>query len=335
MKLVFWLLALIIVLSPPVASAKDLKEYGTDCEKIGFKPKTPAYGKCILELSREDVNITPQKKVEQPNVINETTNVLPAGFVRTKTLGTAGSIVRYSDRTSRLNGVGTLIWSRAENRAYWGAANAVCTASTALGFAAGTWRLPTQQELSGLYNEGTSALVTQGWTLFDRWSATTAGAGRHYVVYLDFGAVYLDIDSVDFYVTCVHEEKPEPVVLETQQNQSLPPKAERVASWKFMENNQMGALYYDENSIEQNESKITVWLYVNYNSRTPTGESSTTVRTQFECGKNTAQDLYIRHFSEKNLNNELTEKSGVLSKPSYKLTSNSPLVSVYKFLCNR
>lgn len=220
MRLFFSLLAVIIALSSPVSSAKDLKAYGADCEKIGFKPKTPAYGKCILELSRENANSTPQQKVEQPNNIAKTTN----SYVRTKTLNTAGEVVNHYDTTSRLDGIGNLIWSKNNSTAastdgngnYTDAVNACVAMNTskALGYSTG-WRLPTQQELTGLYNTGTGELEAHGWALLNTWSSTVEGDGSHYFVYLNYGDVFWNNDSGFSYVTCVHTEKTEPELLDT------------------------------------------------------------------------------------------------------------------------
>ncbi len=105
---------------------------------------------------------------------------------------------------------GTLIWSRNNSTvaspgyAIYATAAATCAASTALGYAAGTWRLPTQPELSGLYNAGTSALSTAGWTLNNTWSSTVNDFGYHYYVSLYNGNVVLNSGSYDGYVSCVH-----------------------------------------------------------------------------------------------------------------------------------
>jgi hypothetical protein len=106
---------------------------------------------------------------------------------------------------------GTLIWSKnnstvaSPGNADYNAAFAACAAmntSSALGYSSG-WRLPTQPELSGLYNAGTGALA--GWTLNNRtWSSTDFGAGFHYRVDLDNGYVGWDFDSASHYVSCVH-----------------------------------------------------------------------------------------------------------------------------------
>jgi hypothetical protein len=212
MRLLFSLLAVIIALSPQVSSAKDLKAYGADCEKIGFKPKTPAYGKCILELSREGVNNAPQQKVEQLNHLTKTTN----SFLRTKTLGTAGKVVNHFDTTSRLDGVGNLIWSKNNGTAasnegngnYNDAINA-CAAmntSSALGYNTG-WRLPTQKELTGLYNYNadTGELDAHGWALFNTWSSSVESNGSHSFVYLNYGDVFWNNDSGLSYISCVRQ----------------------------------------------------------------------------------------------------------------------------------
>lgn len=40
---------------PSLSNAKDLDSYGAECKDIGFKPKTPAYGECVLELRKRDM----------------------------------------------------------------------------------------------------------------------------------------------------------------------------------------------------------------------------------------------------------------------------------------
>ena len=137
-----------------------------------------------------------------------TTTTLPAGYVSAGTSSGSGSI--GSGAGWNLSGGGTLIWSKNNSTvaspgyANYSAAAAACAAmntSSALGYSSG-WRLPTQPELSGLYNAGTGALA--GWTLDDTWSSTDNGAGYHYYVYLNDGGVSWDDDSGNFYVSCVH-----------------------------------------------------------------------------------------------------------------------------------
>ena len=88
--------------------------------------------------------------------------------------------------------------------ASWTTASATCAALTAQGLSAGSWRLPTQVELSALYNAGTTALTAAGWTLDITWSATTADAGAHYVLDLAYGNVISISDSYPYRVSCVH-----------------------------------------------------------------------------------------------------------------------------------
>ncbi len=139
--------------------------------------------------------------------------VLPAGFIITQTLGTAGTIVNTYDTTSQLNGGGTLIWSQKDTtfviRGYEAAA--YCNAMSALGYSSG-WRVPTQQEFSGLHNTNSSALSSAGWSLSSlTWSATVGpGFGDPYAVYvyvvrLSDGYVFSGNSDNYFYVSCVHE----------------------------------------------------------------------------------------------------------------------------------
>jgi hypothetical protein len=147
-------------------------------------------------------------------VFPSTAVALPAGFVSSQTLGTTGSVISGLDRTSRLNGGGVLIWSKNNstvaspgyvNYADAGDACFAMNNSSALGYNSG-WRLPTQQELSGLYNAGTGPLTTAVWTLNGTWSSTTNpdGSLSHYYVRLDTGGAGFNSNAGLQFVSCVH-----------------------------------------------------------------------------------------------------------------------------------
>ena len=136
-----------------------------------------------------------------------TTTTLPAGYVSTGTSSGSGSIGSTSGWA--LSGAGTLIWSKNNSMvaspgyANYAGAAAACRDSRALGYS--DWRLPTQPELSGLYNAGTGALA--GWTLLNTWSSTLDGVVLHYDVFLGNGGggvVHWYDDSNYLYVSCVH-----------------------------------------------------------------------------------------------------------------------------------
>ena len=138
-----------------------------------------------------------------------TTAILPPGYVSTGTSSGSGSIGLGANWN--LFGGGTLIWSKNNSTvaspgyANYSAAATACHNSRALGYS--DWRLPTQPELSGLYNlynAGTTALTTAGWTLVYTWSSTDDGAGYHYFVDLHVGGVNWGSDSNYNYVSCVH-----------------------------------------------------------------------------------------------------------------------------------
>ena len=138
-----------------------------------------------------------------------TTAILPPGYVSTGTSSGSGSIGLGANWN--LFGGGTLIWSKNNSTvaspgyANYSAAATACHNSRALGYS--DWRLPTQPELSGLYNlynAGTTALTTAGWTLGFTWSSTDDGAGYHYFVDLHVGGVGWGSDSSFIYVSCVH-----------------------------------------------------------------------------------------------------------------------------------
>ena len=96
---------------------------------------------------------------------------------------------------------GGLMWMPVSSTTYynWTQASALC-AGTINGQTG--WRLPTQTELSALYTSG--AMNGQGWTLSNTWSSAPIGSGSHYGVYLNNGIVYLNSDTGNGYVSCVH-----------------------------------------------------------------------------------------------------------------------------------
>ena len=55
MRLFLTVLTVLLMVFPSISNAKDLNSYGAECKEIGFKPKTPAYGECVLELRKRDM----------------------------------------------------------------------------------------------------------------------------------------------------------------------------------------------------------------------------------------------------------------------------------------
>lgn len=122
---------------------------------------------------------------------------LLAGRIRTQG-ATGGTIGSGSGWT--LNGSGTLEWAIVTTPTVsWLNASAQCTA---LGSG---WRLPTQGELSALYNTSAaiSAATAAGWTLGRTWSSSLTGS-NYYNVYLNTGGVVgiNPVGSVS-YASCV------------------------------------------------------------------------------------------------------------------------------------
>ncbi|MDE1351614.1 Ig-like domain-containing protein [Vibrio aestuarianus] len=87
----------------------------------------------------------------------------------------------------------------------WSNADALCENVEMGGYA--DWRLPTRDELSGLYDttaDSDGAYNTYGWpTLRNAWSSTLDGAGKHFVVNLAGGYKGGANDSTEWYVSCV------------------------------------------------------------------------------------------------------------------------------------
>lgn len=54
MKIIFILAICLFTLTPNLVSADSFEIYESTCKEIGFKPKTPDYGDCVLELKRRD-----------------------------------------------------------------------------------------------------------------------------------------------------------------------------------------------------------------------------------------------------------------------------------------
>jgi hypothetical protein len=181
------LISLIAFLNPAIANSKELSAYGPTCERIGFKPKTPAYGKCILELSRDDLSrndiSVPSASKNQP---------LPPGFARTQ------KIV-----WSNISGVNQTGGGEYDFNEAFSNCNAM-NSSGSLGYSNG-WRLPTRQEISVLYNHvDTSKPNLEGLKL---WSSESGGNESHYYGLIKKGFViyYRAHDSAKLDTTCVHE----------------------------------------------------------------------------------------------------------------------------------
>jgi adhesin/invasin len=136
---------------------------------------------------------------------------LPAGYVCTNTLGNAGTVVSNADLTSQLNGTGTLVWAPIIGPySNHSDANAQCIAlnsgSGTLNFTSG-WRLPTQQELSGLNHGDLAALRAAGWWVDAAWSSTSISPNHYYIVALrDNQNVVVSVNEVNGSpVSCVRE----------------------------------------------------------------------------------------------------------------------------------
>jgi hypothetical protein len=56
------ILMVIVLLSLNLVYADEFEQYGNTCKEIGFKPKTPDYGDCVLELRKRDLNKAQKQK---------------------------------------------------------------------------------------------------------------------------------------------------------------------------------------------------------------------------------------------------------------------------------
>lgn len=63
---------LIVLFNISISNAGDLNSYKASCKDIGFKPKTPAFGDCVLELRKRDQVIQSQQtQGSTPPVTNQ------------------------------------------------------------------------------------------------------------------------------------------------------------------------------------------------------------------------------------------------------------------------
>ena len=51
-----------VLFSLNLVYADEFEQYGNTCKEIGFKPKTPDYGDCVLELRKRDLNKAQKQK---------------------------------------------------------------------------------------------------------------------------------------------------------------------------------------------------------------------------------------------------------------------------------
>ncbi len=103
---------------------------------------------------------------------------------------------------------GGLTWAPITTTANWSTASSTCSASTALGYATGTWHQPTRIELEDLYANRNAVTPSgwppTGWTLGQTWSFDTVTPGFHILIDLRNGNVGQTGDGADLYVSCVH-----------------------------------------------------------------------------------------------------------------------------------
>jgi len=130
------------------------------------------------------------------------------------TCGTSGTCI-YRDELSGLRVTGVLSSGTATNTGSpatysWNAAINACASSTYGGYAAGTWRLPTQKELMALYHNGISSQVSSSFHTLsnlqdDYWSATSSSddPDQGWVVGLASGSTTDDPKSFSSSALCV------------------------------------------------------------------------------------------------------------------------------------
>ena len=104
---------------------------------------------------------------------------------------------------------GGLTWAPITSTNNWSGAAATCSASTALGYSAGTWRQPSKDELVALYNARSSGITPAGWpptgwTLENTWSSSTYFGSHYYVRLLNGSDAGGLSDNNWYYVSCVH-----------------------------------------------------------------------------------------------------------------------------------
>jgi adhesin/invasin len=97
-----------------------------------------------------------------------------------------------------------LTWAPMTTSAQWGAAQTICSNSTALGFSAGTWRTPSLTEIQSLRSviTKTELVDTHGWIfthIFNIWSNTSERA-----VNINSGNIISGLNTNNWNVVCVH-----------------------------------------------------------------------------------------------------------------------------------
>ena len=80
MKIIFILAICWFTLTSNLVSADSFEIYESTCKEIGFKPKTPDYGDCVLELKRRDGGyVAPStKRQNQSKSPKQTSNSEPS-----------------------------------------------------------------------------------------------------------------------------------------------------------------------------------------------------------------------------------------------------------------
>jgi hypothetical protein len=133
---------------------------------------------------------------------------LPTGYFSTQRLGKTGVIGKRDNWA--LDGGGILIWTHNVTKAKWDAANKICESLIALGYPRGSWRLPTQGELSAMQkaeglngSNGVGLMRLNRWVLTGTWTSTAYPSG-HYAVEMRDGGVLWGHDELPYHMGCVH-----------------------------------------------------------------------------------------------------------------------------------
>ncbi len=105
---------------------------------------------------------------------------------------------------------GRLTWAPITSGGSWDDAKSTCNTLTALGYAASTWRQPTESELRALYLTGKLTPIPAGWLVNGTWAVeqgyygNNGGLGYHRFYHLNDGSAWYGHNAGPRNVSCVH-----------------------------------------------------------------------------------------------------------------------------------
>ena len=103
------------------------------------------------------------------------------------------------------------------------------------------------------------------------------------------------------------------------------------ATWTFVGKNNVGTIFYEYESVKKDGDLITVFAYVDFNTRQAANEMSAIYQITFLCSKpDEVHLIYAKIFKDSGLRDFISEESGDLK---FEVNSSSPFKPLVNLQC--